>query len=75
VANTSCSLAIDTLECLRQVPFETLNALFNTTLLNAAFDPVVDGDFIQRFASIQLKEGAFVKVPIIDGANTDEGKL
>jgi len=43
--------------------------------LSGAWNPVVDGDFIQRFASIQLKEGAFVKVPIIDGANTDEGKL
>lgn len=28
---------------------------------------------IQRWGSIQLAEGDFVHVPIIDGANTDEG--
>jgi hypothetical protein len=37
------------------------------------FEAVIDGDFIQKFTSIQLADGDFVKVPIIDGANTDEG--
>ncbi|KAK3615626.1 hypothetical protein LTR56_026484 [Elasticomyces elasticus] len=69
---TGCTTAIDTLDCLRHVPYEELNAALNGTELSS-FSPVVDGDFIQRFASIQLAEGAFVKVPIIDGANTDEG--
>jgi carboxylesterase type B len=34
----------------------------------------VDGDFITRWSSIQLAEGDFVRVPIIDGANSDEGE-
>lgn len=72
VANASCQNATDTLDCLRHVPFQTLNNLLNTTL-SSRWQPIVDGDFIQRFGSIQLAEGAFVKVPIIDGANTDEG--
>lgn len=70
---TNCSSAIDTLDCLRHVPYEQLNAVINTTEYQSFFNPVVDGDFIARWASIQLAEGAFVHVPIIDGANSDEG--
>ena len=33
----------------------------------------MDGDFLQQYASRQLVNGQFVKVPIISGANTDEG--
>ncbi|KAK3672489.1 hypothetical protein LTR78_007539 [Recurvomyces mirabilis] len=69
---TNCSAAIDTLNCLRSAPFATLNNLFNLTG-GGGFNPIVDGDFIQKWSSIQLAEGDFVKVPIIDGANTDEG--
>ncbi|RMX97236.1 hypothetical protein D0868_10751 [Hortaea werneckii] len=70
---TNCSTSIDTLQCLRNVPYEDLNAIFNTTEYQSLFDPIVDGDFIARWTSIQLAEGAFVHVPIIDGANTGEG--
>ncbi|KAK0890282.1 hypothetical protein LTR91_018840 [Friedmanniomyces endolithicus] len=69
---TNCTYAIDTLDCLRHLPFAILSNALNGTALSS-FVPVLDGDFIQRFASIQLAEGDFVKVPIIDGANTDEG--
>lgn len=67
-----CAGAVDTLNCLRRIPCEKLNAVLNTTTA-ADWQPIVDGDIIARWASIQLAEGAFVKVPIIDGANTDEG--
>jgi carboxylesterase type B len=33
----------------------------------------VDGDFIQEPASISLPAGRFIKVPLLNGANTDEG--
>lgn len=33
----------------------------------------MDGDFVQKYTSLQLADGDFVKVPIIIGANTDEG--
>lgn len=36
-------------------------------------NPIIDGDFIARPASEQLVDGSFVHVPIIDGANSDEG--
>ena len=68
-----CTKATDSLDCLRHVPYTKLNAILNTTEFSGAWNPVVDGDFIQRYASIQLSEGDFVKVPVIDGANTDEG--
>ena len=75
VANASCSNATDTLDCLRKAPFATLNNIFNATgsPTSAFAAPIIDGDFLARYGSIQLAEGAFVKVPIIDGANTDEG--
>ena len=67
-----CHDAIDNLECLRHVPYSKLNNILNTTT-SSQWQPIVDGDFIARWASIQLEEGDFVKVPILDGANTDEG--
>lgn len=75
VEGVNCSNSFDTLACLRQTPFETLNDFINGTnsTIPTAFKPVVDGDFIQRYGSIQLEQGQFVRVPIIDGANSDEG--
>lgn len=71
---TNCTMAADTLACLREVPSDSLAQLFSdTSSLNEGWRPIVDGDFIQRLASAQLAEGAFVKVPILTGANTDEG--
>ena len=72
VNDTGCRHAIDTLDCLRQVSFDDLKEVLNTTDAGE-WQPIVDGDFVARWGSIQLAEGAFVKVPIIDGANTDEG--
>ena len=73
IQNVSCNAQIDTLQCLRTVPYQQLNAVFNNTPYDRAFQPVIDGDFIQRYGSAQLATGDFVKVPIISGANTDEG--
>ena len=73
-----CANATDKLECLRAVPFETLNTFINTTSALGFNDgnrwaPIIDGDFIQGLQSEQLANGKFVHVPIIDGANSDEG--
>ena len=73
VNQTGCAGQFDTLQCLRTVPFEQLNNVFNATPFDAGFTPVVDGDFIQRYGSLQYSDGDFVRVPIISGANTDEG--
>ena len=73
VQRTGCARSMDTLECLRGVPFEHLNNLFNGS--ETYWQPVVDGDFIARWTSSQLEEGAFVRVPVIAGATTDEATL
>ncbi|KAJ5293648.1 hypothetical protein N7508_008469, partial [Penicillium antarcticum] len=74
-SEVGCSDVVDSLQCLREVPFETLNSVFNGTDGDSDynFSPVVDGDFIRNWGSIQLNKHAFVKVPIISGTNTDEG--
>ncbi|KAE9976002.1 hypothetical protein BLS_002318 [Venturia inaequalis] len=75
-AQAGCNTTLNSLECLRSVPFETLNNIINGTTtasdgtpLRSAFMPTVDGDFIARYTSLQLADGSFVKVPIISGAS------
>lgn len=68
-----CSNTIDALQCLRALPFADLNAVVNTTQFSGAWSPQIDHDLIARYSSDQVAEGAFVKVPIIVGANSDEG--
>ncbi|CRG83165.1 hypothetical protein PISL3812_00514 [Talaromyces islandicus] len=70
VATAGCSSAKDTLECLRQAPFEKLNTAFNTS---ASTMPYTDGDIIAGPASEQLARGDFVHVPYLIGTNFDEG--
>jgi len=72
LANTGCNTSSDALACLRGSSFDTLNTAFNTTP-TTSFGPVVDGDFIPDITSNMLREGRFVKVPLLVGANTDEG--
>ncbi|GKZ57710.1 hypothetical protein AnigIFM49718_003039 [Aspergillus niger] len=42
-------------------------------LSGAKFIPVIDDDFIEESATVQLQKGNFVKVPYLIGANADEG--
>ncbi|KAL4979354.1 Alpha/Beta hydrolase protein [Aspergillus desertorum] len=71
VSQVGCSDAWDRIECLRRVPFPTLNATYDS--ISGSFAPTIDGDFIRTYGSQQLRNGQFVKVPIITGANSDEG--
>ncbi|KAA8615586.1 PnbA Carboxylesterase type B [Pyrenophora tritici-repentis] len=75
-SRTGCANATSPLECLRGVPTVQLNAAINTTtpyMNTTSFQPCLDGDFIQKRTSLQLAAGEFVHVPIISGANSDEG--
>lgn len=67
-----CSSAADTLACLKSAPYSDLNAALNATT-GGGFGPKIDNDFIARHSSQQLADGSFVQVPIIIGANSDEG--
>ncbi|KAI4722066.1 alpha/beta-hydrolase [Aureobasidium sp. EXF-10727] len=68
-----CGNSTNTLDCLRALPFTVLNNILNTTDFNSGWNPALDGDFIARYGSEQLADGSFVHVPIINGANSDEG--
>lgn len=70
---TKCSTTTDTLACLRSMPYQELNSAINTTSLSGAWGPKIDNDLIATHSSEQLVSGAFVHVPIIIGANSDEG--
>lgn len=74
-SKVGCSDVVDSLQCLREVPFEKLNAALNGTdgTPNYNFWPMIDGDLIRNWGSIHLDTHEFVKVPIIAGTNTDEG--
>ncbi|KAL4150163.1 hypothetical protein PRNP1_009569 [Phytophthora ramorum] len=70
----NCSSAADTLDCLRQVPIDTLSSIFNSSVASSAsFSPVIDGDYIQDTGAALLSNNKFVHVPILHGANHDEG--
>jgi carboxylesterase type B len=80
VRNTSCASTIGTVEaifCLRDAPLEELNTFLNSTGSNGfnaiVWPPVLDNDFVADFPANQLSSGKFVRVPILIGANTDEG--
>ncbi|BCS22538.1 uncharacterized protein APUU_30763A [Aspergillus puulaauensis] len=73
VSEVGCYGAWDRVQCLREVPFLKLNATVGNYSGTGTFAPTIDGDFVQNYGSQQLKEGQFVKVPIITGANSDEG--
>lgn len=71
--SAGCGDASDSLQCLRELPFAELNAALNTSTFSSVWTPQIDGDIIARYSSDQIAEGAFVKVPIIDGTTADEG--
>lgn len=68
-----CKGASSGLDCLRALPLFVINNILNTTDFDSGWNPTIDGDFIARRTSLQLADGDFVHVPIIDGTNSDEG--
>ncbi|KAL2675704.1 hypothetical protein Neosp_011894 [[Neocosmospora] mangrovei] len=77
VKKTGCTNETARLECLRELPWETLNDIFNNTnplgVTAPTFSAVVDGDFMTAQGSRLLKDGKFAHVPVLIGNNFDEG--
>ncbi|KAF2015214.1 alpha/beta-hydrolase [Aaosphaeria arxii CBS 175.79] len=69
----NCPDKTSILPCLRSIDTDTLSTWINSTRRSLRWSPIIDGDFIQGKTSLQLAAGAFVHVPIISGANSDEG--
>ncbi|TQN66741.1 Lipase 1 [Colletotrichum shisoi] len=72
VDKTNCTSAASTLDCLRGMSAWDLSDVFNSTA-NPAFTGVVDGDFLEAARHELVNEGRFTRVPLLVGANTDEG--
>lgn len=71
---TGCTSASDSLSCLRSLSISAFNAAINTTTNPlTGWAPTQDGDLLQDKGSLQLRAGKFVHVPILYGANSDEG--
>ncbi|KAI1360513.1 alpha/beta-hydrolase [Xylaria arbuscula] len=64
-----CYGVSDPLSCLREVPQDALFAAHPSVVWN----PLLDGDFLTGYPSQLMPQGKYVKVPILIGANTDEG--
>lgn len=80
VSRTGCSMAMDTLACLRGLDIATLQRENIATPLPGAqepplffYAPMVDGDLVPDYTYRMFEEGRFLEVPVIFGDVTDEG--
>lgn len=65
---TGCSGG-DVISCLGAIPAKALRDASRFMSLN----PIVDHDILVQLNSVALRNGAFVRVPLLIGANTNEG--
>lgn len=73
VNKANCSDQIDTLNCLRTVPFSNLLPLLAEPSQGPGWYPIVDGDIIPAYPTELLHSGRFAHVPHLYGSNSDEG--
>lgn len=74
VSQVNCTDAIDTLACLRTIPYETIYPFMDSSKVGGpGFYPTVDGDIIPSFPTELLHSGRFAHIPHLYGTNSDEG--
>ncbi|KAJ3558684.1 hypothetical protein NM688_g778 [Phlebia brevispora] len=80
VEQTSCQGSTDTLECLRQAPFDVLKAAIDSTVslfsyqsLKVVWAPKVDGVFLTDNPQKLVLDDKVTSVPFITGDVDDEG--
>ncbi|GAB7359748.1 hypothetical protein MBLNU230_g6920t1 [Neophaeotheca triangularis] len=64
-----CGDSSDQLACLRSISSDELFKSNYTVVWN----PLVDGDFLTTYPSELAAQGKFIHVPLLNGANSDEG--
>ncbi|KAJ7473947.1 carotenoid ester lipase precursor [Mycena latifolia] len=81
VAN-NCTASLDTLDCLRHVPFDSLMATINNTAdffsyrsLSLVWHPRIDGDVVVEDPLLSISRGSYAKIPIMTGVCDDEGTV
>ncbi|KAH9926249.1 alpha/beta-hydrolase [Epithele typhae] len=71
-ASVGCGNATDTLACIRHAPLE---AVTNTSAVNASWSPRADGSVLLDLPQKLLTEGRARNVPVVAGNAEDEGTL
>ncbi|KAK2605508.1 hypothetical protein N8I77_008341 [Diaporthe amygdali] len=67
--DTGCPGSSNVISCLRDVPADTLKA----ASANSSWYPIIDNNLWTDLSSVALGKGAFAKVPLLIGTNTNEG--
>jgi carboxylesterase type B len=82
VEAAGCSSASDTLECLRDLPYETylsatnsVSGILSYTSLALTYLPRPDGTVLTESPDLLVKAGKYAQVPFIIGDQEDEGTL
>ncbi|KIJ10877.1 hypothetical protein PAXINDRAFT_85351 [Paxillus involutus ATCC 200175] len=82
VSETGCLNASDTLQCLREAPYEALldavnqsPSLYSYQSLVLAWQPRVDGIFLTDDPQRLIQQGSVADVPFVTGECDDEGTL
>ncbi|KAL0062982.1 hypothetical protein AAF712_010113 [Marasmius tenuissimus] len=82
VADTGCSGSSDTLDCLRQVPYDKLKDAINNTpgvfsyqALHLTWVPRIDGSFLTDSPLRLAQQGKVANIPFVSGNCDDEGTV
>ncbi|KAF2093481.1 alpha/beta-hydrolase [Rhizodiscina lignyota] len=72
-ASANCSKVEDKIECLRHASLTTLYPFEDTSVNGTSWAPFLDGDWFRQPPAYEIAAGNCARVPILLGANSDEG--
>ena len=72
-SHTGCADAVDTFQCLKDLPLDILNHTMYEQNMGQNFGPVIDGDFFRSYPIVAFNTGQLPPINIITGCNSEEG--